>query len=103
MPCRIGNGGTLTVRTSKDGDHVLLIVEDTGHGMTHEVKRQIFLPFFTTKDVDQGTGLGLAVVHGIIDTMGGEVAVETQAGVGTRFTIHIPVVTPMKGDEATLD
>lgn len=97
------DGGTLTVRTSMEGDHVLLNVGDTGHGMTQEVKRQIFLPFFTTKDVDQGTGLGLAVVHGIIDSFGGEIDVKTQVGEGTRITIRIPRGEAEAGDEATLE
>lgn len=96
------NGGTLTVKTAKDEDHALLIIEDTGHGMSKEVERQIFLPFFTTKDVDEGTGLGLAVVHGIIDSLGGDIDVKTQVGEGTRFTIRIPRVDK-GGDEANLE
>jgi hypothetical protein len=58
-------GGRLLVRTLAGTSHILLVVEDTGAGMTEEVKGNLFTPFFTTKDVGQGTGLGLAVVHGI--------------------------------------
>ncbi len=59
--------------------------------MSEELKNQIFLPFFTTKDVHEGTGLGLAVVHGIVAAHGGEIAVETEEGKGTKFLIHLPL------------
>jgi signal transduction histidine kinase len=58
--------------------------------MTSEVRRQIFNPFFTTKDVDQGTGLGLAVVHGIVSAHGGIIEVESEPDRGTRFEITFP-------------
>jgi signal transduction histidine kinase len=100
------DGGVLTIRTSLAGDQVALAVEDTGIGMTKEISQQIFLPFFTTKDVDRGTGLGLAVVHGIVTSFGGEIDVWTDPGVGSRFTIRIPLhrtdagagATPERGD-----
>ncbi|HHO75419.1 MAG TPA: hypothetical protein ENN05_03190 [Deltaproteobacteria bacterium] len=83
--------GVLTIRTTAD-DHsrVSLVVQDTGTGMSDEVKENIFLPFFTTKDVDQGTGLGLAVVHGIVTAHRGEIQVESTVGQGTRFLITLP-------------
>jgi two-component system NtrC family sensor kinase len=84
-------GGKLTVQTLPGKDHVSLIVEDTGTGMTEEVLKQIFTPFFTTKDVGQGTGLGLAVVHGIITSHGGSIDVKSNVGSGTRFEIRFPV------------
>ena len=59
-------GGTLTIETSATDEEVCLGVTDTGAGMSKETEKQIFLPFFSTKDVDEGTGLGLAVVHGIV-------------------------------------
>ncbi len=86
------DGGTLTVQTITHGEEkVLLIVEDTGIGMSKDVMKQIFIPFFTTKNVSQGTGLGLAVVHGIINSHGGSIKVESKVGYGTKFTIQIPV------------
>jgi len=84
-------GGTLTVRTRTLGDWVSLAVEDTGVGMSEKVQKQIFLPFFTTKDVGQGTGLGLAVVHGIVTAHKGSISVESEVGRGSRFEIQLPV------------
>jgi two-component system NtrC family sensor kinase len=84
-------GGTLTVQTrSEEEDRVVLVVEDTGVGMSREVVRQMFVPFFTTKGVGQGTGLGLSVVHGIVASHGGTVEVESEVGRGTRFEIRLP-------------
>ncbi len=85
------NGGTLTVETLRAGDGICLAVEDTGTGMTEELTNQIFVPFFTTKDINEGTGLGLAVVHGIITSHLGRITVETKLGEGTRFLIHLPL------------
>lgn len=83
-------GGVLTLQTQSFNDDVYLLVSDTGVGMAPEVLRQIFNPFFTTKDVDQGTGLGLAVVHGIVHAHGGIIEVESETGRGTRFEITFP-------------
>jgi signal transduction histidine kinase len=83
-------GGTLTVRTRLAEDRICLTVEDTGIGMSEELTNQVFLPFFTTKDVHEGTGLGLAVVHGIVTAHRGEIAVETEKGKGTKFLIYLP-------------
>lgn len=69
---------------------VRLVVEDDGAGMSEAVQKQVFLPFFTTKDVGQGTGLGLAVVHGIVTAHGGSVSVTSVPGKGTRFEVLIP-------------
>lgn len=83
-------GGVLTIETQSFKDDVYLLVGDTGVGMGPDVLRQIFSPFFTTKDVDQGTGLGLAVVHGIVHAHGGVIEVESEPGRGTRFEIAFP-------------
>ncbi|MEM9695315.1 MAG: ATP-binding protein [Myxococcota bacterium] len=69
-------------------------VEDRGAGIESAIIDQIFDPFFTTKEADEGTGLGLAVSHGIIREHGGELGVESKAGEGTRFTVLLPVDGP---------
>jgi signal transduction histidine kinase len=84
-------GGRLSVETLPGKRHVSLIVEDTGVGMSKDVVKKIFLPFFTTKEVDQGTGLGLAVVHGIVTSHGGSISVDSRPGLGTRFEIKLPL------------
>jgi len=78
-------------------DYVAIEVEDSGHGIAPEVKDKIFEPFFTTKDVGKGTGLGLAMVYGIIKQTGGYVFCSSTIGKGTIFTIlllrYVPVET----------
>jgi signal transduction histidine kinase len=85
------DGGTLTVRTGANQDGLFIEVTDTGPGMTEDVLKQIFNPFFTTKDVGEGTGLGLSVVHGIVNAHGGEIDVASVEGKGSKFTVHIPI------------
>jgi signal transduction histidine kinase len=86
----ISGGGVVTVGTSREAGGVALRVEDTGCGMTPEVARQAFDPFFTTKDVGKGTGLGLAVVEGIVAAHGGSIDLETSPGRGSVFIVHLP-------------
>ncbi len=74
------------------GDHVRLTVQDTGRGIPPENVDRIFDPFFTTKREDRGTGMGLAVVHGIVDRLGGMVDMKSTPGKGTDFIIYLPVV-----------
>ncbi|MBI4878087.1 MAG: GAF domain-containing protein [Planctomycetes bacterium] len=97
------DGGTLAVETRALGADVALLVEDTGVGMTEEVKKQIFVPFFTTKDLNEGTGLGLPVVHGIVSAHGGRIDVTTQPGAGTTFEIRLPLEQPDAAAEVPPD
>mgnify|MGYP002153785783 CR=1 FL=1 len=83
-------GGRLAIQTSSTENHVFLLVEDNGIGMSREVLNQIFIPFFTTKDVNQGTGLGLSVIHGIVNAHGGSIKVDSAPGQGSRFEILLP-------------
>ncbi len=84
-------GGKLTIQTDMGKNHVSLIMEDTGSGISDEVKKQMFNPFFTTKEFGQGTGIGLSIVHGIITSHNGMIKVESQLGIGTRFEIQLPL------------
>lgn len=83
--------GRIIVQTQFHDRNVYLIVEDTGTGMSEEVLDKIFIPFFTTKDLGQGTGLGLPVVYGIVTANGGSINVKSKPGCGTRFEIQLPV------------
>lgn len=87
-------GGRLTIRTRNRPGGVVLSVEDTGAGMDEETLREIFNPFFTMKEVGQGTGLGLSVVHGIVSSHGGTIRVESEQGRGSRFDVDLPLAAP---------
>jgi PAS domain S-box-containing protein len=101
-------GGRLTIETANVivgdspahpalpiGPYVLLTVSDTGTGMSEDVRQHIFEPFYTTKEKDQGTGLGLATVYGIVQQSGGAITVESAPGKGTAFRIFLPCVKGM--------
>lgn len=86
------DGGTLTIRTNKAAEGwAWFEVKDTGCGMTDEVKAHLFEPFFTTKPAGRGTGLGLAVVHGIVTSHGGRIEVESAPGMGSTFRVYLPL------------
>ena len=86
----------LRIASSYDKAHakVTIAMEDTGPGIPPEIRSRIFEPFFTTKDVGEGTGIGLAVCHRIINSLNGEIMVESAVGNGATFRIDLPVATP---------
>ena len=84
-------GGRLTVAVSAEGGSARLRVEDTGPGVPPELQDRIFEPYFTTRPQGEGTGLGLAVVHGIVASHGGSVAVENAPEKGARFDVRLPL------------
>jgi signal transduction histidine kinase len=83
--------GIIRIGTALVGDAIHVTVSDTGSGIPPDVLPRIFDPFFTTKDVGQGTGLGLTVSHDIVTAHGGAIEVAGEAGVGTTFTVILPV------------
>lgn len=116
------NGGRLIIETANvdldtsilhdrgdisPGRYVQLMFRDNGIGMEEETKTHIFEPYFTTKEVGKGVGLGLATVYGIIRQSGGDIRVESERGIGTSFTIWLPRVMEVehveKRDELVLD
>lgn len=92
-------GGVITLRTRFEGGQIHLCVSDTGSGMTEETRRRCLEPFFTTKG-QKGTGLGLAMVYGIVQRHGGSIALESCVGEGTTFAFAFPpgdaVAAPVK-------
>ena len=86
-------GGVLTLSTIRQGDNLVLSVEDTGHGISKNNLNRIFDPFFTTKPVGKGTGLGISICYGIIHMLGGKLEVASRVGHGSRFTVRLPVRT----------
>ena len=98
-------GGTITITTAvkelgaerpavypspAPGSYVVLTVSDTGTGIPREILDKVFVPFFTTKAEGKGTGLGLAMVYGIVKSHKGEILVQSREGEGTTFEIYLP-------------
>lgn len=85
------------------GQYLRLRVADTGPGIAQEIKERIFDPFFTTKKQGEGTGMGLAVVYGIVSSLGGQVEVDSELGHGAVFTVRLPQVKPRVEEASTGD
>jgi signal transduction histidine kinase len=91
----VQQGGEVRVETESTGHEIVLRVTDDGVGMTAHVKAHLFEPFFTTKPLGEGTGLGLSVVHGIVQAHGGSVHVHSELACGSTFEVRLPTVTPL--------
>ncbi|MFZ1879005.1 MAG: ATP-binding protein [Gaiellaceae bacterium] len=91
------DGGTLTIAALIDGERAVLSVLDDGCGMDAATLARIYEPFFTTKSIVDGSGLGLSTVHGIVGQTGGTIEVESAPGEGTMFTIRLPLARPVEG------
>jgi two-component system NtrC family sensor kinase len=87
----IHENGTITLATARAGDAFEIRVSDNGCGISPEQLEKIFEPFYTTKDVGKGTGLGLAISRDIVKKHGGELLVQSTVGVGTIFTVRLPI------------
>jgi two-component system, cell cycle sensor histidine kinase and response regulator CckA len=98
-------GGTLTIATtaSHTGDHLTLSVTDTGTGMTDDVRRRAFEPFYTTKPKGQGTGLGLSTVFGVAAQCGGSAVIDSAPGQGTTVTVQFPTAAPVARSQPSDD
>jgi signal transduction histidine kinase len=82
------NGGTLTLRSRREGGKGIIEVADTGSGLTREECERIFTPYYTSKQ--HGTGLGLAIVQSVVSDHGGRISVQSEPGRGTTFVIELP-------------
>jgi PAS domain S-box-containing protein len=94
-----GGGGTPDM---EPGPYLKLSVSDTGHGMDEAVRQRIFDPYYTTKGPDEGTGLGLAVVYGIVKSLSGAIAVSSKPGQGATFDVYLPRVKTIQANAAEL-
>lgn len=91
-------GGEITLKAEQVGDHILMRVRDTGHGIPEETRHRIFEPFFTTRG-PQNSGLGLAVSYGILHRHGGSIDVQSQPGFETVFSLKLPIARSVDDKE----
>ncbi len=90
----MNGAGTLTVRTYREDDHLVVSIGDTGPGVPEELRKRVFEPFFTTKPVGEGTGLGLDISYRIVvNGHGGDITLTSQPG-DTRFQVRLPLREP---------
>ena len=91
-------GGTLTVRTRAETDLVIVEIEDTGRGIPAEVRPHVFEPFYSTKEIGGGHGLGLSISQSIMLNLGGDIEIQSEERKGTKVTLKIPVISPAEGE-----
>ena len=92
----IGHDGRIDIVTRKEADRIVVVIADNGPGIPSEQRRRVFDPFFTTKAPGQGTGLGLSISFGIVEKMGGVIALDDNPPHGTRVSVRLPIVLPEK-------
>jgi two-component system NtrC family sensor kinase len=92
----IGKEGLITITSRREGEDLLVSVQDSGPGIDLEVQRRVFDPFFTTKETGKGTGLGLSISFSIIEKLGGRLSVSSVPGQGATFTVKLPLKRPEK-------
>jgi signal transduction histidine kinase len=96
--------GLITLRTYSEAGYVVIAVEDTGCGISEEIRHRVYDPFFTTKEVGKGTGQGLAISHDIVvNKHGGKLDMQSTPGVGTTFFIRLPSVPHPESQESTFE
>lgn len=83
----------ISIRNSEDNSNVILQISDNGDGMSEEIRKKIFEPFYTTKKIGKGTGMGLSIIYGIVNEHGGKITCESEVGKGTLFSIEFPTKT----------
>ncbi|MGC4058380.1 MAG: ATP-binding protein [Chitinophagaceae bacterium] len=93
------NTGLITIKTRAFPDHITVEFMDNGSGMTEETQRKIYEPFFTTKEVGEGTGLGMSIVYNTIKKHNGTITLVSQLGQGTSFLIKLPIIHEIKSQE----
>lgn len=91
-----GSRGLIEIESGQTDSHIVVTISDNGPGIPKDQQKRVFDPFFTTKEAGKGTGLGLWIIYGIIEKMGGTVSLKSQEGEGTTFTVRIPIVKPEK-------
>ena len=103
MPESRKESAVITLRTSREGDDMVRIeIQDNGAGIPKDVLPKIFDPFFTTKEIGKGTGMGLSISYKIIQEHGGKIVVDTEEGMGTVFSILLPVRTVQAPQQANV-
>ncbi|MCK6537391.1 MAG: ATP-binding protein [Polyangiaceae bacterium] len=95
-PERAERPGTITVRSWRDGPDACISVGDDGTGIADDIRERIFDPFFTTKTVGRGTGQGLSLAHSVAERHAGRIELSTTLGVGTTFTLRVPIAGPVQ-------
>ena len=93
--------GTVTISVKQEGERVVIKFSDTGEGIKKEDLKKVFEPFYTTKPVGQGTGLGMSITYRVIKNHNGEISVDSEVGKGTTFTIKLPINYSGKKQEDT--